>query len=79
MGPSTYAFLSCSQTTSPISSRCAGTHRERRGAATAQLRGDDQVLLKYRRELDDQLRRTTLTFDPPPERLATDGARYDSG
>ena len=53
-----------------------GTHRERRGTATAQLRGNDQVLLNYH-GLDDKLRRTTLTFDPPPERLATNGAIYD--
>ena len=53
-----------------------GAHRERRGTATAQLRGDDQVLLNYH-GLDDRLRRTTLTFDPPPERLATNGARYE--
>jgi len=52
-----------------------GTHRERRGAASAQLRGDDQVLLNYH-GLDDKLRRTTLTFDPTPDRLATNGASY---
>jgi len=53
-----------------------GTHRERRGTATAQLRGNDQVLLNYH-GLDDKLRRTTLTFDPPPDRLATNSAIYD--
>ena len=53
-----------------------GAHRERRGTATAELRGDDQVLLNYH-GLDDKLRRTTLTFDPPPGRLATNGARYE--
>ena len=53
-----------------------GTRRERRGTATAQLRGNDQVLLNYH-GLDDKLRRTTLTFDPPPEKLATNGALYD--
>jgi len=53
-----------------------GTHRERRGTATAQLRGNDQVLLNYH-GLDDTLRRTTLTFDPPPDKLATNGAIYN--
>ncbi len=53
-----------------------GTHRERRGTAAAQLRGNDQVLLNYH-GLDGKLRRTTLTFDPPPDRLATNGAIYD--
>ncbi len=51
-----------------------GTHRERRGTATVQLRGNDQVLLNYH-GLDDTLRRTTLTFDPPPDKLATNGAQ----
>ena len=27
-------------------------------------------------DLDDKLRRTTLTFDPPPDQLATNGAAY---
>lgn len=53
-----------------------GTHRERRGTQTAQLRGNDQVLLNYQ-GLDDRLRRTTLTFDPPPTRLATNSAVYE--
>jgi glycogen debranching enzyme len=53
-----------------------GARRERRGTAAAQLRGDDQVLLNYH-GLDGKLRRTTLTFDPPPDRLATNGAVYD--
>ena len=53
-----------------------GTHRERRGTATAQLRGNDQVLLNYH-GLDDKLRRTTLTFDPPPDKLATNAAVYN--
>jgi glycogen debranching enzyme len=52
-----------------------GTGRKRRGTATAQLRGGDQVLLDYH-GLDDKLRRTTLTFDPPPDQLATDSAAY---
>ncbi len=53
-----------------------GARRERRGTATAQLRGNDQVLLNYH-GLDDKLRRTTLTFDPPPDKLATNGALYN--
>jgi glycogen debranching enzyme len=53
-----------------------GAHRERRGTATAQLRGGDQVLLNYH-GLDSTLRRTTLTFDPPPDKLVTNGALYD--
>ncbi len=52
-----------------------GTHREYRGTATAQLRGIDQVLLTYH-GLDDKLRSTTLTFDPLPDQLATNGAEY---
>jgi glycogen debranching enzyme len=53
-----------------------GTHRARHGASAAQLRGNDQLLLNYH-GLDGKLRRTTLTFDPPPDRLATTGASYD--
>ena len=53
-----------------------GAHRARRGTATAKLRGNDQVLLSYH-GLDGKLRRTTLTFDPPPDRLATNGAIYE--
>ncbi len=53
-----------------------GTHRERRGTQTAQLRDNDQVLLNYH-GLDDRLRRTTLTFDPPPTRLAKNNAVYE--
>jgi glycogen debranching enzyme len=52
-----------------------GTHRERRGTATTQLRGTAQVLLNYH-GLDGKLRRTTLTFDPPPDRLAANEAVY---
>ena len=48
-----------------------GSHRDRRGTATTKLHGDDQVLLVYQ-GLDAKVRRTTLTFDPPPDRLATD-------
>ena len=53
-----------------------GSHRERRGIATTKLRGDDQVLLNYL-GLDAKTRHTTLTFDPPPDRLATGVANYE--
>ncbi|MGH7248320.1 MAG: glycogen debranching N-terminal domain-containing protein, partial [Pseudomonadota bacterium] len=53
-----------------------GTCRERRGSATARVHGDDQVVLSYH-GLDAKLRRTTLNFDPPPQRLALDSAVYD--
>ncbi|HUD85458.1 MAG TPA: amylo-alpha-1,6-glucosidase [Xanthobacteraceae bacterium] len=53
-----------------------GAHRDRRGTATAKLRGDDQVLLNYR-GLDDKVRRTVLTFDPPPDKLTTSAAVYN--
>jgi hypothetical protein len=49
---------------------------ERRGIATTKLRGNDQVLLNYL-GLDAKTRHTTLTFDPPPDRLATGVANYD--
>src|SRR6202795_1642695 len=53
-----------------------GSHRERRGTATANLRGTDQALLNYR-GLDNKVRRTVLTFDPPPSRLTTSAAVYE--
>ncbi len=53
-----------------------GLHREHRGAATAKLAGANQVLLSYC-GLDAKVRRTTLTFDPAPQRLETDIAVYD--
>src|SRR3984957_1887324 len=53
-----------------------GAHRECRGTATQQLRGNDQVVLSYY-GLDAKLRRTTLTFDPPPELLSTASALYN--
>jgi glycogen debranching enzyme len=53
-----------------------GTHRARRGIATAKLQGDDQVNLVYR-GLDGKVRRTALYFDPVPDRLTTDIAVYD--
>src|SRR5580700_1237458 len=53
-----------------------GAHRERRGTAAANLRGTDQALLIYR-GLDNKVRRTALTFDPPPNRLTTSAAVYE--
>ncbi len=53
-----------------------GSHRERRGTATAKIHGDDRVLLVYR-GLDAKIRRTALNFDPRPDQLATDTAVYD--
>src|ERR1700691_3203636 len=53
-----------------------GSHRERRGIATTKLRGDDQVLMNYL-GLDAKIRNTTLTFDPPPDRLTRGVAVYD--
>ena len=53
-----------------------GSHRERRGTSTAKLHGNDEVLLSYR-GLDAKLRRTAITFDPPPARLTIDSAVYD--
>src|SRR5579863_4740476 len=53
-----------------------GTHRDRRGTATARLHGDDRVLLAYN-GLDGKVRRTALNFDPPTDRLTTDTAVYE--
>jgi glycogen debranching enzyme len=53
-----------------------GAHRERRGTASAKLNGNDQVLLVYH-GLDNKVRRTALTFDPPPERLTMGAAVYE--
>src|ERR1700686_2383113 len=53
-----------------------GSHREGRGTAAANLRGADQALLIYR-GLDNKVRRTALTFDPPPSRLTTSAAVYE--
>ena len=53
-----------------------GAHREHRGTAAANLRGTDQALLNYR-GLDNKVRRTVLTFDPPPNRLTTSAAVYE--
>jgi glycogen debranching enzyme len=53
-----------------------GSHRERRGTATARLHGDDRVLLVYN-GLDGKVRRTALNFDPPPDDLTTGSAVYE--
>jgi glycogen debranching enzyme len=53
-----------------------GSHRDRRGTATATLRGDEQALLIYQ-GLDGKTRRTALTFDPKPDRLTTNSALYN--
>jgi glycogen debranching enzyme len=53
-----------------------GIHRDRRGTATATLRGDEQALLIYQ-GLDGKTRRTALTFDPKPEQLTTSSAVYE--
>src|SRR3984885_14528767 len=53
-----------------------GSHRDRRGTAAATLRGDEQALLIYQ-GLDGKTRRTTLTFDPKPDRLTTNSAVYE--
>lgn len=53
-----------------------GLHRESHGTATAKLAGDHQVQLSYL-GLDAKVRRTTLTFDPVPDRLTTEIAVYD--
>jgi glycogen debranching enzyme len=52
-----------------------GLRRDRRGVATRKLVGPDQVLLSYQ-GLDDRTRRTRLTFDPPPTKLAVNAASY---
>jgi glycogen debranching enzyme len=53
-----------------------GAHRDRHGTATARRHGDDRVLLVYN-GLDDQVRRTALNFDPPPDGLTTSSALYE--
>ena len=52
-----------------------GMRRDRRGVATRKLVGADQVLLGYH-GLDGKMRRTRLTFDPPPTKLTVTGAAY---
>jgi glycogen debranching enzyme len=52
-----------------------GMRRGRRGVVTSKLVGADQVLLSYR-GLDRVTRRSRLTFDPPPAKLAVNAASY---
>jgi glycogen debranching enzyme len=52
-----------------------GMRRARRGIVTRKLADPDQVLLSYR-GLDGATRRTRLTFDPPPTKLAVNAASY---
>jgi glycogen debranching enzyme len=52
-----------------------GMRRDRRGVVTRKLIGADQVLLSYR-GLDGVIRRSRLTFDPPPTKLAVNAASY---
>ncbi|HEY6257168.1 MAG TPA: amylo-alpha-1,6-glucosidase [Xanthobacteraceae bacterium] len=52
-----------------------GLRRDRRGVASRKLAGSDQVVLSYH-GLDGKVRRTLLTFDPPPARLAVNAATY---
>jgi len=53
-----------------------GMRRDRRGVVTRKVIGADQVLLSYR-GLDGVIRRTRLTFDPPPAKLAVNAASYE--
>ena len=53
-----------------------GAHRDKRGTADAEVEGDDRVMLVYR-GLDAKIRRTGLTFDPPPDRLTVNAAIYN--
>ena len=53
-----------------------GTRRNRRGVLTPARIGSDQAVLSYQ-GLDGRIRRTTLSFDPPPTRLSRDLASYD--
>jgi glycogen debranching enzyme len=53
-----------------------GLRRARRGAASRKLIGADQVLLSYL-GLDGKTRRTRLSFDPQPSKLAVNAASYN--
>jgi glycogen debranching enzyme len=53
-----------------------GAHRDKRGTASAEVQGIGNVLLAYQ-GLDAKIRRTALTFDPPPDRLTVDAAIYN--
>jgi glycogen debranching enzyme len=53
-----------------------GMRRERRGRATTEIITSGQVQMKYC-GLDDTLRCTALTFEPPPDQLSTGMATYN--
>ena len=52
-----------------------GLRRQRRGAATAEVYGTTEVALNYQ-GLDGNRRRTTMLFDPAPDRLSSNSASY---
>ncbi len=53
-----------------------GERRARRGVTSrTAIPGGSQILLSYK-GLDDEWRRTTLTFDPPPTELHVNSATY---
>ena len=52
-----------------------GLRRQRRGTATAEIYGETGVELNYQ-GLDGNRRRTTMLFDPAPERLSSSLASY---
>jgi glycogen debranching enzyme len=52
-----------------------GLRRQRRGVAKREVLGPDRAGLIYH-ALDGKLRRTTLTFDPPPMELTASTASY---
>ncbi len=52
-----------------------GLRRPKRGVATHRTFGADRSLLLYK-GLDDEVRTTTVTFDPPPSELAPGKATY---
>jgi len=53
-----------------------GAHRDKRGTASAEVQGKGNVMLAYQ-GLDGKIRRTGLTFDPPPDRLTVEAAIYN--
>ena len=76
IAPSTCSSRFCSGSDFADLFEVRGSRRERRGTATAKVRSDDQVLLIYH-GLDNKVRHTTVNFDPPQNRLATNAATYD--
>ena len=66
--PSICACRSCSRTTLPTCSRCAGRSANAAARPRQSCAATTKSLLSYR-GLDAKVRRTTLTFDPPPIRL----------